>query len=122
MQCNYRDKSLGPSSQELYSISQTKHILAGGSEGSIHFWYNKEYSAFLKCYRDLRSKKILNTFAETHGEEVTSLQFAQDKTNVLLSASLDGLVCLFDLSKGDEEEAADTGNIAKVNYLNRISS
>ena len=70
----------------------------------------------------MKAQKILKTFDETHGEEVTSLEFAQDKTNVLLSASLDGLVCLFDLSKGDEEEAADTGNIAIVNYLNRISS
>lgn len=32
------NKSLGPSSQEIYSIASTKHIMAGGSEGNIHFW------------------------------------------------------------------------------------
>lgn len=84
-----------PSAQELYCLSQTKQILAGGVNGKIHFW-------------DLRLNKLLKTFEETHGEEVTSLQFAEENPSILLSASLDGLVCLFDLSKGDEEDAADT--------------
>ena len=59
--------------------------------------------------RDLRNFKIMNKFDETHSDEVTSLQFFHEKPSILLSGSLDGTVCLFDLSKGDEEEAADTG-------------
>lgn len=53
--------------------------------------------------------QIMNTFGATHFDEVTSLQFYKEKASILLSGSLDGLICLFDLSKEDEEEAADTG-------------
>ncbi len=59
--------------------------------------------------RDLRQTKILNTFNETHSDEVTSLQFAKHHPGIMLSSSLDGMACLFDLSKDNEEEAVDTG-------------
>jgi len=85
----------GPSVQEFFSLSQVKHILAGGSDPDIHFW-------------DLRKYKLLNTFNETHSDEVTSLRFDQNKPSILMSSSLDGMVCLFDLSKESEEEATDT--------------
>jgi len=84
--------------------------LAGGSEPDIHFWYYLCIFIFLlKNKRDLRSFSLVNTFNETHSDEVTSLQFLKDRPSVLLSSSLDGIVCLFDLSKDNEEEAADTG-------------
>jgi len=85
----------GPSMQEFYSVSQVKHIVTGGGDPDIHFW-------------DLRKFKLLNTFNETHSDEVTSLRFLQSKPSILMSSSLDGMVCLFDLSKESEEEATDT--------------
>lgn len=56
----------------------------------------------------MRKYKLLNTFNETHSDEVTSLRFDQNKPSILMSSSLDGMVCLFDLSKESEEEATDT--------------
>lgn len=85
----------GPSQQEFYSLAQTQHILAGGGEGDILFW-------------DLRRMKLLNSFNETHSDEVTSLQFVNNKPSILMSSSLDGMICLFDLSQDNEDEATDT--------------
>jgi WD40 repeat protein len=59
----------------------------------------------------------LNTFDITHSEEVSSLQFSKEKSDMLLSASLDGIVCLSDTSKKDEEEAAESGNLYRLTVL-----
>lgn len=80
---------------EVYSVAQTKHVLGGGSKGEIYFW-------------DLRNGKPLMTFNETHPDDVSSIEFFKTKSSLLLSASVDGMLCLFDLKQENEEEAAET--------------
>lgn len=61
------------------------------------------------------------TYDQSHSDDVTCLQFrsehdpAQSSTDLLLSASTDGLITIYDLSKGSDEDesvlsAANTGS------------
>ena len=47
------------------------------------------------------------TFADSHADEVTKLEFHPDFTTLLLAGSLDGILCLFDLAKENEEDAIE---------------
>jgi WD40 repeat protein len=85
---------------ELYSISQAKHILGSGSGGNIYFW-------------DLRNGSALTNFDQTHPDDVTSLEFFKPKPSLLLSASVDGMVCLFDLKQENEEDSAESVLVAE---------
>ncbi|EAR88171.2 WD domain, G-beta repeat protein (macronuclear) [Tetrahymena thermophila SB210] len=80
---------------EIYSISKSKHILAGANESGIVFW-------------DLRTMKQRNQFNETHNEEVTCVKFNENIPTQFVSSSLDGILCLFDLSQQNEEEACQS--------------
>jgi hypothetical protein len=56
----------------------------------------------------MRNGKMVSSFAETHPDEISSLQFFKGKANKLLSSSIDGMVCIFDLKKDSEEDATDS--------------
>lgn len=43
--------------------------------------------------------KQRNEFNETHGEEVTCVKFNDSISTQLVSSSLDGMLCLFDLTQ-----------------------
>jgi peroxiredoxin len=58
----------------------------------------------------MRNKKPMADFGETHPDEISSLQFFKGKANKLMTASIDGMVCQFDLKKDSEEEATETSN------------
>jgi hypothetical protein len=60
------------------------------------------------------------TFNETHPDDVSSIEFFKTKSSLLLSASVDGMLCLFDLKQENEEEAAETGKEI-TNENNKIS-
>lgn len=60
------------------------------------------------------------TFNETHPDDVSSIEFFKTQSSLLLSASVDGMLCLFDLKQENEEEAAETGKEIK-NMNNGIS-
>lgn len=53
-------------------------------------------------------------FGETHPDEISSLEFFKSKANKLLTTSIDGMVCQFDLKKDSEEEATDTSRITLI--------
>lgn len=66
-------------------------------------------NSFLTNNRDLKSLKKLNTFVGSHGDDVMKLSFHSKKYNMLLSGSIDGCVCLYDLKQGNEDDALETG-------------
>ncbi|KAJ0053130.1 hypothetical protein Pint_00987 [Pistacia integerrima] len=79
-----------PSSQEIFSFSfggSTDNLLAAGCNSQILFW-------------DWRNKKQVACLEESHVDDVTqvryNVQFVPDHQNKLLSASVDGLICIFD--------------------------
>ncbi|XP_050203689.1 WD repeat-containing protein GTS1 [Mercurialis annua] len=78
------------SSQEIFSFSvggSADHLLAAGSKSQILFW-------------DWRNKKQVACLEESHTEDVTQVHFIPGHGNKLLSASVDGLMCIFD-TNGD---------------------
>lgn len=52
-------------------------------------------------------------FGETHPDEISSLQFFPSKASKLLTSSIDGMVCQFDLKKESEEDATETSKEGK---------
>ncbi|XP_068663228.1 WD repeat-containing protein GTS1 [Aristolochia californica] len=74
------------SSQEIFSFSfggSADNLLAAGCNAQIIFW-------------DWRSGKQISCLEESHVDDVTQVRFAPDKQNKLVSASVDGLMCIFD--------------------------
>jgi len=88
-----------PGNEEALSVSLGYDgVLAavGSSNSLIHF-------------HDLRQNgSLLGTYQDAHTEEVTRVRFQTSQSPVLLSASEDGLACIFDTSKPSEEAALDS--------------
>ncbi|XP_062088461.1 WD repeat-containing protein GTS1 isoform X2 [Humulus lupulus] len=77
--------SAGPS-QEIFSFSfggSTDNLLSAGCKSQILFW-------------DWRNKKQVACLEDSHVEDVTQVHFIPRQPNKLLSASVDGLICIFD--------------------------
>ncbi|KAK9733660.1 hypothetical protein RND81_04G082500 [Saponaria officinalis] len=74
----------GPS-QEVFSFSfgGANNLLAGGCKAQVLLW-------------DWRNKKQVACLEDSHTEDVTQVRFAPGTQNKLLSASVDGLMCIFD--------------------------
>jgi len=69
-------------------------------------------------FRDLRVMKERFIFADSHDDDVTKLEFHPDFSTLLLSGSLDGILCLFDLAKENEEEAIEASEFTNKNNKN----
>jgi WD40 repeat protein len=53
---------------------------------------------------DLRSTKQIRELKEFHGEDITQIKYQLSNSNKLISGSMDGTVCIFDLLQADEDE------------------
>ncbi|KAL6978403.1 hypothetical protein U1Q18_020071 [Sarracenia purpurea var. burkii] len=85
--------SAGPS-QEIFSFSfggSDDNLLAAGSKSQIFFW-------------DWRTKQQIACLEESHMDDVTQVNFVPDHQNKFLSASVDGLMCIFDTSGSINED------------------
>ncbi|XP_048336515.2 WD repeat-containing protein GTS1 [Ziziphus jujuba] len=74
------------SSQEIFSFSfggSTDNLLSAGCKSQILFW-------------DWRNKKQVACLEESHVDDVTQVHFVPNHKNKLVSASVDGLICIFD--------------------------
>lgn len=77
----------GPS-EEVFCFSfggPADNLLAAGCKSQVVFW-------------DWRTMKRAGCLEESHMEDVTQVHFIPGYQNKLLSASVDGLICLFDTS------------------------
>ncbi|GKV04893.1 hypothetical protein SLEP1_g16988 [Rubroshorea leprosula] len=101
------------SSQEVFSFSfggSSDNLLAAGCQSQIFFW-------------DWRNKKQVACLEESHVDDVTQVHFAPGHQNKLVSASVDGLICVFDTSTDiDDEDHLDTvinvgTSIGKVGFF-----
>ena len=85
-----------PQNEEALSVSLGYDgVLAavGSSKPLVHF-------------HDIRqSGSLLGTYQDAHTEEVTRVRFQTEQSSILVSASEDGLACIFDTSKPSEEAA-----------------
>nr|GLL42587.1 WD repeat-containing protein 89 homolog [Ipomoea trifida] len=92
----------GPS-QEVFSFSfggAADNLVAAGCNSQILFW-------------DWRTQKRVACLDESHMEDVTQVQFIPGHQNKLLSASVDGLICLFDTGGdiNDDDHLASVLNV-----------
>jgi WD40 repeat protein len=85
-----------PQNEEALSVSlgyDGALAAVGSSKPVVHF-------------HDIRqSGSLLGTYQDAHTEEVTRVRFQTAQSSFLISASEDGLACIFDTSKPSEEEA-----------------
>lgn len=56
-------------------------------------------------FYDVRERKQINCYSESHYDDVTSLKFHPQKPNLLCSGSTDGLINIFDLKETNEDDA-----------------
>jgi WD40 repeat protein len=84
--------------QEVLCFSMSDQLLVAGGQGDVLFW-------------DVRSSKQLGSFTDTHMDDVTQVRL-HAASKKLLSASQDGLIAVFDVSSGLDE---DDGFISALN-------
>ncbi|KAN0014582.1 hypothetical protein ACTFIU_000900 [Dictyostelium citrinum] len=77
---------------EIFSIDLNGDILAMGV-GSMVVLYN------------LSTKKMIRKFDCSHTEDVTRVRFHPIDKNKLVSCSVDGLICMYDLEQADDDDA-----------------
>ena len=87
--------------REISSIACREHIIAAGTESSKEGL--GDVSVLL--YDTRNPSTPLYNYCESHTDSITQLAFHPAQPNVLLSASTDGLVSLFDVNQADEEDA-----------------
>ena len=75
------------------ACSCSDNVVAAGSEGALHFW-------------DRRTRQKLATLEDTHMDLVTVARFHPVHRHLLVTASDDGLMAVFDFSKGINEDDA----------------
>uniref|UniRef100_A0A803NQQ7 Uncharacterized protein n=2 Tax=Cannabis sativa TaxID=3483 RepID=A0A803NQQ7_CANSA len=94
--------SAGPS-QEIFSFSfggSTGNLLSAGCKSQILFW-------------DWRNKKQVACLEDSHVEDVTQVHFIPSQPSKLLSASVDGLICIFD-TDGDINDDDNLESVINV--------
>ncbi|EGC37774.1 hypothetical protein DICPUDRAFT_76622 [Dictyostelium purpureum] len=77
---------------EIYSFDLNGEILAMGV-GSTVVLYN------------ISTKKLIRKFEESHTQDVTRVRFHPVDKNKLISCSVDGLICMYDLEQQDDDDA-----------------
>ncbi|KAF8936583.1 WD repeat-containing protein 89 [Dissophora ornata] len=103
-----------------FDLNSSEQVLAAGTElieydANIHFF-------------DARSNTsaIIKTYSESHSDDITNVKFHPANPARLMTGSVDGLICQFDLTDMDEEEGllvvSNTGaSINKIGYFGPTS-
>ncbi|XP_006663956.1 WD repeat-containing protein GTS1 isoform X1 [Oryza brachyantha] len=90
---SFKQISVLRASHELFSFSfggSNGNLIAAGSNCQVLLW-------------DWRNSKQLACLEESHMDDVTQVKFAPHQHNKLISAAVDGLICVFD-TDGDMNE------------------
>ncbi|KAK0946120.1 hypothetical protein LTR29_002434 [Friedmanniomyces endolithicus] len=90
-----------PQGRSISALACHEHLIAAGTES------NKEGlgDVSILLYDTRNSAVPLRDYAESHTDTITQLAFHPSQPNVLLSGSTDGLVSIFDVNQGEEEDA-----------------
>src|SRR3990167_11194113 len=64
------------------------------------------FAILMRNSRDLRKpKKPMMVFEDSHSQDVTQVRFSKTSSNLFCSGSVDGLICVFDISNANEDDA-----------------
>ncbi|KAF9107655.1 WD repeat-containing protein 89 [Mortierella sp. AM989] len=98
-----------------FDLNSSEQILAAGSElvdydANIHFFDARNTSAIVK------------TYSESHSDDITNIKFHPTNPGRVMTGSVDGLICQFDLTDMDEDEGllvvTNTGSsVNKIGYF-----
>jgi len=83
--------------------------LKGEENVAIAFW-------------DLRApinKQLLGYYTESHSDDIIQIEFCRMNSTKLISGSTDGLVCLYDVSKSNEDDALEQVFIEKTEIMEK---
>ncbi|KYQ91926.1 WD40 repeat-containing protein [Tieghemostelium lacteum] len=77
---------------EIFSIDLYQNFLVMGCSNKLVLY-------------DLVKKSVIRTFDSSHTEDITRVRFHPNDPTKIVSVSMDGLICLYDLNQADDEEA-----------------
>ncbi|KAF9213622.1 WD repeat-containing protein 89 [Podila verticillata] len=99
-----------------FDINSSENVIAAGTElieydANIHFFDARSHNA-----------TVIKTYSESHSDDITNVKFHPTNPARLMTASVDGLICQFDLQDMDEDEGllvvANTGSsVNRVGYF-----
>lgn len=79
-------------------INATDRVLCAGMER------DKEHNVYL-LFWDRRGGRLLGCYSESHEDDITQVCFHPENADRLASGSTDGLVCVYDVSQTNEDDA-----------------
>ncbi|XP_065087940.1 WD repeat-containing protein 89 [Ochlerotatus camptorhynchus] len=95
----FDDVSEGPKkTMTAFDINQNDRVMCASTE------VQKGGDSFLLFF-DIRERSFLGSYWECHSEDVTNVRFHPTNPDLLSSASVDGLINVFDISKPNEDDA-----------------
>ena len=74
-------------------------VAVSSSKGQVHFIDLRKMTA------EGNSALLLGSYVNSHRDAVTQVEFHPEQTSVLMSAGEDGLICIYDTTKPNEDEA-----------------
>ncbi|KAG5677072.1 hypothetical protein PVAND_006856 [Polypedilum vanderplanki] len=80
-----------------FDINASDRLIAAGTDELNHEVY--------LLFFDIRERRLMGGFFESHQEEVTDVKFHPSKQDKVASCSTDGLINIFDCSKESEDDA-----------------
>jgi len=86
-----------PKSITCFDRNANSRIICSGTEQ----YMSNVYLLFF----DVRERKQLGVYYETHEDDVTSVRFHASNPDLLCSGGTDGLINVFDIKQSDEDEA-----------------
>jgi len=96
------------------SVCTGDTLLAAAVDNSVHFYDIRVVGGSSSSSSSSRSSsssgvgttvKLLGEYADVHTDLITQIQFNRTKPSILATAAEDGLICMYNTSVDDEEEA-----------------
>ncbi|GLV40679.1 uncharacterized protein CBL_04482 [Carabus blaptoides fortunei] len=94
-----------------FDVSPNNRLLCGGTE-------LYEGDAYL-LFWDIRNRKLLGGYWETHSNDITSVTFHPSDVNRLATGSTDGLINVYNLQEPTEDDALD-GSLNTESSVDRV--
>ncbi|XP_023938408.1 WD repeat-containing protein 89 [Bicyclus anynana] len=93
----YKDEERQPHSYTCMDVSCSGRVICAGTE-------TEQNDAYL-VFWDQRKAEPLGGYWNSHTEDITQVKFHTDKSETLASGSLDGIINIYNIEEGTEDDA-----------------